>query len=628
MKMKNRSFFLITTPGNWSKALLILIIGLVLTAFAATYTQSNDEARSEREFALICNEIITKIDTRLHSHAQLLRSGSSFFATSDTVTREDWRTFIKHSELDKNLPGIQGVGYSQIIQKNQLQHHIQTIRHEGYPDYMVKPPGDRDIYTPVVYLEPFTSRNLRAFGYDMYSEPVRRKAMEHARDFDLATLSAKVILVQETDKDLQAGTLMYVPVYRQGLPTGTIAERRLAITGWVYSPYRMHDLMEGILGRWNKIDQSRIQLQVYDGDRISNGSLLFDSQRNDSIKRNDLPSLRLIVPVIFNDKRWTLLFSQSKEPFSFTQNNVIVTISGILISLLLFALSLSLFTTRYRAGQIAKQLTSELQQSNQRYRTLAEKKLSESDERLRLKNEELLQINAQKDKFFSIIAHDLRSPFNAFLGFTRMMVEDLPTLRLDQIQKIALTMRDSATNLFRLLNNLLDWSRMEQGLIPFDREVIRLLPLIDESMRMLKEVAFLKGIEMIRDIPDDLEIFADGNMMETVTRNLVSNAVKFTPRGGKVSISAKLIPGNTVELSVSDTGIGMDLEMMKELFRLNLKTSRKGTDNEPSSGLGLILCKDFIEKHGGKLWVESEEGKGSTFYFTIPCQPDPAPETT
>ena len=130
-----------------------------------------------------------------------------------------------------------------------------------------------------------------------------------------------------------------------------------------------------------------------------------------------------------------------------------------------------------------------------------------------------------------------------------------------------------------------------------------------------------KGVEIKYEIPSNLEVFADEYMLASTIRNLASNAVKFTLKGGKVTIAAKSVPGHSVEISVSDTGIGMSPEMVDNLFRLDVQTNRKGTEDEPSSGLGLLLCKDFVEKHGGRIWVESEEGKGSTFYFTLPSAP-------
>lgn len=241
-----------------------------------------------------------------------------------------------------------------------------------------------------------------------------------------------------------------------------------------------------------------------------------------------------------------------------------------------------------------------------------------TEQEIKLKNEELLKINSEKDKFFSIIAHDLRSPFNGFLGLTQIMADELSNLTRDEIQKIAVSMLDSATNLFRLLENLLKWARMQQGLIPFNKELIDLLPMVRDCVGMLKDAAKNKEIEIEVNIPDLLKIYVDVDMLETILRNLISNAVKFTPRGGNINVTAKISENKGVEISVADSGIGMDQAMVENLFRLDVKTNRNGTEDEPSTGLGLLLCKEFIEKHGGKLWVESTEGKGSVFYFAIP----------
>jgi PAS domain S-box-containing protein len=240
------------------------------------------------------------------------------------------------------------------------------------------------------------------------------------------------------------------------------------------------------------------------------------------------------------------------------------------------------------------------------------------EEEIKEQNEKLQELNATKDKFFSIIAHDLRSPFNSFLGLTQIMAEELPSLTMAQIQEIAVNMRKSATNLYRLLENLLHWSSMQQGVIPFNPESVRLLPVADESITMILESAKVKGIEINCTIPDYLVVFADTNLLQTVIRNLVSNAVKFTLTGGKVNLSAKTTTDSNIEISVQDSGIGMSQKLLGDLFKLDVKTSRKGTSGEPSTGLGLLLCKEFIEKHGGQIWAESEVGKGSTFYFTLP----------
>jgi signal transduction histidine kinase len=179
-------------------------------------------------------------------------------------------------------------------------------------------------------------------------------------------------------------------------------------------------------------------------------------------------------------------------------------------------------------------------------------------------------------------------------------------------------MKTSATNIYNLLENLLEWSRMMQGQMDFVPVIFNLKKKIEACIDVLSEYARKKRIEIAINIPDEIEVLADNHMFDSVIRNLVSNAIKFTNVGGKVSVTADFKSDHSVEVEISDSGIGMTRELKNKLFLLNEKTSRKGTDGEPSTGLGLLLCKEFIEKHGGKIWVESESGKGSIFKFMLP----------
>ena len=241
-----------------------------------------------------------------------------------------------------------------------------------------------------------------------------------------------------------------------------------------------------------------------------------------------------------------------------------------------------------------------------------------TEEEINLKNELLVTFNAEKDKFFSIIAHDLKGPLSAFLDATQILIKEIQNMSLEEIKDITITMKDSASNIYGLLENLLEWSRLKRGMMNFNPEIINVKRITTECLKVLKESASKKEIKITSYLPDNIEIYADSHMLETVVRNLVSNAIKFTPKSGEISLTATATEGNTIEIKVSDNGIGMPGALIYKLFLLNEKTNRLGTEGELSSGLGLLLCKEFIDKHGGKIWVESEEGKGSTFSFTIP----------
>ncbi len=243
--------------------------------------------------------------------------------------------------------------------------------------------------------------------------------------------------------------------------------------------------------------------------------------------------------------------------------------------------------------------------------------LKETEQLIKQKNIELANLNASKDKFFSIIAHDLRSPMGGFINLAQGMAENIQHLKMSDLEGYTKTIFHSATNLYRLLENLLEWSQLQRGLIKFSPKPCKLSSVISESLIAEGESAKAKDIELIYNIPDDIEIAADLHMINTVLRNLIANAIKFTPRGGKVEIGyVSMLQSHC--FYVKDNGIGMSEDILERLFQINQVVKRPGTEKELSTGLGLLVCKEFIDMHKGKIWADSVEGKGSTFYFTLP----------
>jgi PAS domain S-box-containing protein len=251
-------------------------------------------------------------------------------------------------------------------------------------------------------------------------------------------------------------------------------------------------------------------------------------------------------------------------------------------------------------------------------RDITHRKMAE--EEIKLKNDQLLQSQADREKMFSIIVHDLKTPFNSFLGMTQLLSEELDSFSKDEIREMASVMKTSAENLYALLENLLLWAKSERGMVPFSPALIELLPVVNEGAGIMDEPTKNKGVAIEIDVNKDIVVLADNNILMTIIRNLVSNAVKFTQTGGRVFIKAKCIDDLSVEISVEDTGIGMSRDILDNLFKPGSHTGRKGTEGESTSGLGLIVCNDFVKKLGGKLEVESEEGKGSRFFFSLPAQ--------
>jgi signal transduction histidine kinase/ligand-binding sensor domain-containing protein len=243
--------------------------------------------------------------------------------------------------------------------------------------------------------------------------------------------------------------------------------------------------------------------------------------------------------------------------------------------------------------------------------------LMEKNQELEAKNTDLQVVNSEKDKFFSVMAHDVRGPLGTFLLFSEIMAQNLKSYTMEEIQVMAESLHKSAATLFELLENLLEWARMQRGMVAYNPEQHSLITVLNDSLDSVHESAKNKAIAVIVDIPSDMEVIADKNMLASIFRNLTSNAIKFTPKGGKVTIKAIKSADKFVEISVADTGIGMEEKMLGELFKIDVSSNRKGTDGETSIGLGLLLCRDFVEKMGGRIWAESKVDHGSIFHFTL-----------
>jgi len=243
--------------------------------------------------------------------------------------------------------------------------------------------------------------------------------------------------------------------------------------------------------------------------------------------------------------------------------------------------------------------------------------LKRSKETINKQNQELLLLNTEKDKFFSIIAHDLKSPFTGFLSLTQMLAEELEDFSPEELKSTVIRMKNSADVLYKLLENLLQWSMIKRGLVDIVPNSINLFEIVEFNICVIKEKANYKNISLINNVEDNIVVIADENTLNTILRNLVSNAVKFTEIGGKVTITAKRIENNLIEIAVEDTGVGISEANIQKLFKLDQKFYNSGTAGETSTGLGLILCKELVEKNNGTIKVESELNKGTRFIFTL-----------
>ncbi len=239
--------------------------------------------------------------------------------------------------------------------------------------------------------------------------------------------------------------------------------------------------------------------------------------------------------------------------------------------------------------------------------------------KLKFLMEELVQMNNVRNRFFSIISHDLKNPFSGIIGLSEMLAEDAGNLSTEEVQHTGEVMHKSAKVLYELLENLLEWSRSQLGTIEFKQYPLDLQDYVNKAINIYLLKAEQKQITLRSFISTESKVFADNYMLNTILRNLIGNAIKFTPNGGIILVGATSCEDSTlVKLFVRDSGIGIPKDNQDNIFRLDTKYVRAGTNNEVGTGLGLILTKELVEKHRGNIWFESEEGKGTTFYFTLP----------
>jgi PAS domain S-box-containing protein len=342
---------------------LVLAIAFAATLIAWYATHADSQRKAEAAFQLRAEQITAEIRARLEAYEQVLRGGAGLFAVSGSVTRAQWHDYVAQLKLEASFPGIQGVGFAKIIVPEQRSAHVAAVQAEGFSDYDIRPEGSRDIYTSIVYLEPFSGRNLKAFGYDMFSEPVRRAAMEQARDSAVIAASGKVKLVQEDGDKVQAGFLMYAPVYQGGQVPASVEQRQQLLLGYVYAPFRIDDFMAGLVN----IPQNQMHLAIYDGSQQSDSMLYGNDNREAHLASVQAPYSRVISLEVAG-RPWLLTYSPAAEMLASHPTGVpnIILGSGTLISFLLFGITQMLINRRARAEALANDMTQALRESEAR----------------------------------------------------------------------------------------------------------------------------------------------------------------------------------------------------------------------------------------------------------------------
>jgi signal transduction histidine kinase len=593
-----------------SAVLLTFVLLLAVTVWMWRSTTLETAQVANERFGYKFSEAQIEIQQRLQAYEQILRGAVALFAASTEVTRDEWRAYVRTLQIEKNFLGIQGIGFSERVVADRLEVHLQKIRSEGFPDYTVRPAGARAEYAPLVYIEPFDWRNMRAFGYDMLAEPALRQTLQRARDTGAPSVSGKVKLEQETGDGVQHGFVMCLPVFGNGAATSTVEERRAALAGHVCSTFRMDDLMQGILGPETL---PNIRLRIFDGAEAIPASLMYDTL-DGADETVQTPSFAADQAFEFNGRTWTLRFD-SLPAFDATidlQKARSILVGGLLISALFAAVVWSLLLNRRRASELA-QANSGLQTE------IAERTKLEGE--LERAKDVAEAANQAKSDFLANVSHELRTPLTMILGpVEQLLATERPMAswrtQLDRVQRNALL-------LLNRVSEILDFAKAEAGKFDLCWEAVDLSKVIGTLAGDAAVVAERKGCVLTWLIDPALgSVCLDPRLFEKITMNLVNNAIKFTHTGGTIQLEATALQDGCFEFAVQDSGIGIAVDKLPLLFERFSQVDHAATRHYGGTGIGLALVKELVELMGGKAGVESEAGRGSRFFVRLPRNED------
>lgn len=584
-------------PRKTWPAWVLFVAALLVTAFSSIQVKQRIEGEAVKQVGAAYDQATLKIQERLNTYAQILRGGAGLFAASESVRRSAWRDYVEKLRTEETVPGVQGIGFSLVIPPGRLEAHVEGIRREGFPDYTVRPPGKRATVTSIIYLEPFRNRNLRAFGFDMFSESVRRAAMEQARDTGNVALSGKVELVQETVQDVQAGTLMYVPVYRNGAPLASIEERRAALLGWAYSPFRMNDLMSGILRHWENGEGQSLDLHIYDGQAAAPGALLFDSKP--AIEPNVSSLFYQTRQLDFNGRQWLLVFDHTISDASLNYANAwFVLFGGIIISSLLLGLMLSIINTRIKAELIAGELVA---------------KIVDREAALEEHAAALTRTNAELTRLGVAMAHHFQEPSRRLVSFAKRLQIKSDLVKDEDSRQSLEFIEQQAERLSTLVHDA-------QHYLSIDSTIVGAGETADSGAALRQSIANTETTQaeiMIREPLPQVKL--EATRLVDVFTILLDNALRYRhpERPLRIEVSA-VVAGDRATIRFADNGSGIAPEYRAQIFEL---FSRLVPNSIPGTGMGLALLRKIIQQAGGEVSVEDGIEGGVCIVFDLPVEP-------
>lgn len=574
--------------GKWTPY-LVLLMALILTVCATAYLAHSFQVKERERFQNEVQAVTNRLAERMDTYTELLRGARGLMvAANGRPSLSQFRAYTRSLELEQSFPGIQGIGFARRSDRDDLPHLVAEMRGLGFEKYNVRPPGPRPEYFPIVYLEPEGRRNLTALGFDMFSEPIRREAMARARDRDGPVLSGRVILVQEIDPVKQFGFLLYLPVYWKDRPTSTVEQRRAALLGFVYSPFRVDDLFQAILG---PPENRNILVEVFDGGSTADDQVLYGSESRLRAPGGDrFQGTRQLVVA---EHRWTLRFRTSPK-FDRSTSTAVIPLAftgGLAISALLFALTLTQSRQREQAVQVSEEL----------WRT----------------GEALREASRAKDEFLAMLGHELRNPLGAISNALQVMaVREITDPHLQHARAV---IERQIRHQTRLIEDLLDVSRVNSGKISLRQEPVELKEVVNRAVDGLQWAVEEQQHRLSVQLPEEeLWVKGDAVRLEQIVTNLLHNAIKYTPGKGEVVLTLHA-EGDEAVLRVRDTGVGISAEMLERIFDVFTQAQISIDRSKGGLGLGLTLVRNLVRMHGGTVSAASAGiGRGSEFVIRLP----------
>ena len=567
---------------NEDTAWLVLVLSIVITALGWVLSSQAIEKRANDRFSFEVRDAQERIQSRINQYQQILRGGVAFFDAHTNVNREHWQVYVASLNLQRELPGVQGFAFAERVFPEALQQYENRIRAEGFANYTVTPTGQREVYFPITLIEPFDERNQRAFGYDMFSEPIRREAMRRAMDTGQPTVSGLVQLKQGDERNPAQGFLIYLPVYTQGVDLSSVDSRRQAIRGFVYSPFVASDLMQNVLGN----EKIPLHFQLYDAESMVSESLIYDSASGvDTPQQLQLfdHTHAVTVPVELSGRTWTARFESTPDFDRDVHSSLpnLILLAGGTIDLMLFLTIYSLVQQRRRQSA-----------SN------------------------------AKSQFLANMSHEIRTPLNAILGFNTLLGEQLTD---PQAKEYVKQVQEASEQLLGMVEDVLSFSQIEAGSIRIENIEFDLHDRVRRTLRLFTAKAQLKGLnlELEMDAMTPLMVKGDPARYGQVLSNLLNNAIKFSDSGVvRVKVQADRLDMQEAVIctEVHDQGIGFDVNEFERLTRPFEQADNTATRRFGGSGLGLAICKRLTELMGGELFVASMPQAGSVFGFTLRVQ--------